>query len=231
MHTNSRLLFEKYAVPLFEGGMKVLEIGPDSFPSTYQHLTQAVPLEWHTLDIYDSPRLTYPNSSEYSFAIPDESYDIVLSGQVIEHVRKPWKWMPELARITRAGGFVITINPVSWVYHEAPVDCWRIYPDGMKGLYEDSSLTVIFSRWESLETPHFPTYRPGISREHQPFGRKRRIVYDILGKFGFPVERAYDTITVGRKERPAEQRAPAHEEGLFRNTARVEQYLARKASI
>lgn len=200
MHTNSRLLFEKYALPLLKPGMKVLEIGPDSFPSTYQHLAEGLSLEW---DIYDSPHLTYPNSSQYSFAIPDESYDIVLSGQVIEHVKKPWRWMPELARITKAGGLIMTINPVSWIYHEAPVDCWRIYPEGMKALYEDSSLTVILSRWESLETPHFHRYLPGISRECQ--SRKRRIVYDILGRFGFPVERSYDTVTVGRKGGLAEQ--------------------------
>lgn len=203
MHTNSRLLFEKYALPLLKPGLKVLEIGPDSFPSTYQHLAEGLSLEWHTLDIYDSPHLTYPNSGQYSFAIPDESYDVVLSGQVIEHVKKPWRWIPELARITKAGGLIMTINPVSWIYHEAPVDCWRIYPEGMKALYEDASLTVLFSCWESLETPHFHRYLPGISRECQ--GRKKRIVYDILGRFGFPVERSYDTVTVGRKGGLAEQ--------------------------
>lgn len=207
MHTNSRLLFELYALPLFQRGMKVLEIGPDSFPSTYQRLAQDLSIDWHTLDMHDSPQLTYPSSQEYSFAIPDESYDVVLSGQVIEHVRKPWKWMPELGRITRAGGLVITINPVSWVYHKAPVDCWRIYPDGMKALYEDSFLEVLFSFWVSLETPHFRRYLAGISRECQ--GRKKRIVCDILGRFGFPVERSYDTITVGRKCGPTEQGTPA----------------------
>ena len=197
MHTNSRLLFEKYALPLFKPGMKVLEIGPDSFPSTYQRLTEGLSLDWHTLDTNDNPRLTYPKSSEYYFMIPDGTYDAVLSGQVIEHVKKPWRWIPELARITKAGGLVITINPVSWPYHRAPVDCWRIYPEGMKALYEDSLLTVLFSQWESLETPNFHRYLPGLSREYH--SRKKRIVYNILGRFGFPVERSYDTITVGRK--------------------------------
>src|SRR3954463_14610157 len=140
MHTNSRLLFEQYAVPWFKPTMRVLEIGPDSFPSTYRQLVRDESLEWHTIDMYDSPKLTYPNSGEYSFPIADESYDVVLSGQVIEHVRKPWLWLPELARVTKVGGLVITINPVSWNYHEAPYDCWRIFPEGMKALCEDSSL-------------------------------------------------------------------------------------------
>ena len=104
-------------------------------------------------------------SSEYSFPVPDETYDVVLSGQVIEHVRKIWVWMREVARVCKAGGIVITINPVSWPYHEAPIDCWRAYPEGMKALYEDSKLEVIFSGWESLEEPQFRNYMPGASRE------------------------------------------------------------------
>jgi hypothetical protein len=92
---------------------------------------------------------------------------------------------------------VITINPVSWVYHEAPVDCWRIFPEGMKVLYEDASLSVEFSYWGSLETPQYRSIIPGISRAFQ--SQKRRLAYSIRGPLGFPVERAYDTITIGRK--------------------------------
>ncbi len=197
MHTNSKLIFEKYAKPLIAEQHSILEIGPDGFPSTYRSLIGGIDPTWHTLDIYDNPQLTYPASQENSFQIPDNTYDIVLSGQVIEHVRRPWKWLPELARVTKPGGLVITINPVSWIYHEAPIDCWRIYPEGMRALYEDASLTVVISVWESLETPQYRKLQPGISREDQ--SAKRRMVNQILGRLGFAVERAYDTITIGKK--------------------------------
>jgi SAM-dependent methyltransferase len=177
--------------------MRILEIGPDLIPSTYQRLLQHLSLEWHTLDMCDRPNLTFPNSGEYSFPIPNDYYDIVISANVIEHVRKPWKWIPELARVARSDGLIITINPVSWVFHEAPVDCWRIYPEGVKALYEDASLWVVLSRWESLETPQFRSFIPGISRSSQ--SRRTRFWYSILGRLGFPVERSYDTVTIGRK--------------------------------
>jgi SAM-dependent methyltransferase len=201
MHTNSRLLFETYALPSFRPGMRILEIGPESFPSTCQRLTQHLAPEWHTLDVSENPLLTYPASREYSFDIPDESYDVVISANVIEHVKKPWRWIPELARVARHGGLVITVNPVSWIYHEAPVDCWRIYPEGMRALYEEAGLTVTLSRWESLEAPHFRRHYPGISAECQ--SRKKRLVNNILGRLGMPVERSYDTITMGRKHTAA----------------------------
>ena len=40
------------------------------------------------------------------FPAPSGAYDIVFSGQVIEHVRKIWLWIKELTRICKVGGLV-----------------------------------------------------------------------------------------------------------------------------
>jgi|ERR1035441_5418906 SAM-dependent methyltransferase len=197
MHLNSELLFKKYAVEHFKPRTNVLEIGPN-VPSHYQKIVGDSSIEWHTLDLYESDYLTYRATSEYSFPIPDGAYDIVVSGQVMEHVRKPWIWIRELARVCRPDGLVITIVPVSWPYHEAPIDCWRAFPEGMKALYEDAKLTMEFSHFESLEVPHFKHFIPGRSPADQ--GRQWK-VSRIFGRFGLPVERSYDTIAIGRKLR------------------------------
>lgn len=198
MHLNSKLLFKKYAKKYFVEGIRVLEIGPDGFPSTFENIIYDSSIIWDTLDIYENNNLTYSSAEPYSFPIPSNYYDIVFSAQVLEHVEKIWVWIKELARVCKKGGLVITINPVSWPYHEAPVDCWRVFPDGMKALLDEAGLKVIFSIFESLEFPNFRRYIPGASL----YQRKTllRISYLILGRFGFPVERSYDTITIGRKE-------------------------------
>lgn len=197
MHENSRCLFRKYAVPLFTDGMRVLEIGPDALPSTYRKLVPNSNLVWDTLDIYDSPELTYPRSDVYQFAIPDAHYDMVLSGQVIEHVARIWRWMNELARVTKPGGRVVTINPVSWPYHTAPIDCWRIYPEGMKALSEDAGLVVETAFWGCLEAPRFRHVIPGRSLQDQP--KIHKYLSPLLGRLGGRVEQAFDNITVARK--------------------------------
>jgi hypothetical protein len=112
-------------------------------------------------------------------------------------VPKSGRWMPELARVTRAGGRVITINPVSWPRHEYPIDCWRIFLGGMRALSEDSGLLVETSVCESLELPNYRRVLPGRSPEFQnmPF----RLAFRLLGMAGFPVEKAFDTITIARK--------------------------------
>lgn len=197
MHDNSRLLFSKYVKPRLSGTMRLLEIGPDALPSTFQQLADNDAITWDTLDICDNQMLTYPSSEEYEFNIPHNTYDAVLSGQVIEHVKKPWLWVKELARVTKKGGLVIVINPVSWHYHEAPVDCWRIYPEGMCSLYEDAKVTTEISVCKSMEMPNYKRYSPGVSFDFQ--SKKKQIITQVLGRFGFPVERSYDTLTIGVK--------------------------------
>jgi hypothetical protein len=57
VHLNSRLVFERHAVGFIESGQRVLEIGPDKKPSTYQSLVTASDVEWTTVDlVYDSNR-------------------------------------------------------------------------------------------------------------------------------------------------------------------------------
>ena len=197
MHQNSLLIFERYALDYFKPDLNVLEIGPDGSPSTYQKSVGARATTWHTVELVGGPGVTYTAVNEYEYPIESEAYDIVFSANVLEHVPRIWYWMPEVSRVCRPGGIVITINPVSWPFHKSPRDCWRAYPHGMTALYEDASLEVLLSVWESLETPGYKRYILGRSRYDQR--RLKRILSSVLGPLGFPVERAYDTITIGRK--------------------------------
>lgn len=199
MHENSKLIFARHALPLFAAGTRVLEIGPDGTPGTYQVMVQqrlgaAAPTTWHTVDLAARPGMTHAATSEYEFPIADGAYDLVLSGQVLEHVRKPWRWLPELARVCRPGGHVVTISPVTWPYHEAPVDCWRIYPEGMRALCDEAGLTVVVSRWECLEPPGLLPRWPRPVSDHAP-----GVLYKFARWLHWPLARSHDTLTIARK--------------------------------
>jgi len=149
MHTNSINLFNKYAAEIFSRDKTVLEVGPDRFPSTYQQLVHGKYSLWHTLDIRDQDRLTYCHLPKTEFPAPKDTYDIVLSGQVLEHVPAIWDWITDLASACKPGGKVIIIAPTNWPYHEAPFDCWRVFPDGMRALFDLAKLKVQFVACES----------------------------------------------------------------------------------
>jgi SAM-dependent methyltransferase len=200
MHLNSQLLFQKYAVSLFKNNFSVLEIGPDAKPSAYQKMIGGNIATWETLDFSDwlgTP--THLSTSPYDFPIAGDHYDVVVSGQVIEHVPHVWRWMKEVARVCKPGGLVITINPVSWNYHEAPVDCWRIYPEGMKALSEDAGLEVIISTWESLELDNLTKWLPKGMREKSHLQKYFGLLELAGRRLGTSFTGSFDTITIARK--------------------------------
>jgi len=200
MHGNSSRLFKRYAKQYFRPNSRVLEIGPGTPPSWIQGMVGDPSILWETAGIDNSDPVTYVGT-EYSFPVESDVADIVIAANVLEHVRKPWVWIRELARICKPGGHVITINPVSWPYHEQPIDCWRAYPEGMMALYEDAHLTVITSRCESLEDAHLKRHIPGrsLGNIYQHGGYGTRAFTKVLDLLRLPVERPYDTVTIGQK--------------------------------
>jgi SAM-dependent methyltransferase len=179
MHLNTELLFRKYALSYFKDGMKVLEIGGEGI-TNFCKIVNNPNITWHTLDIdltkteavFEDNHII--STHEYSYPLEDETYDIILSGNVIEHVKKIWKWSMELHRIAKTNGFLITVNPVSWPFHEAPVDCWRIYPEGAKALFEDAGFSILHTSFECLELEYFNysndyLYIPGFSVPNSSF--------------------------------------------------------------
>ena len=153
MHANSYQLFKKHALPLITSDMDVLEISPDEPGEPYAIRDLLSKCKYYFACIDNKPLVPLsmvPMLSEYSFDCQDETYDVVLSANVAEHVRKLWRWFKEQARITKPGGLVISVSPMSWPYHACPMDCWRIYPDGYRALFDEVGLEVIHTSCESL---------------------------------------------------------------------------------
>lgn len=82
----------------------------------------------------------------YKFPFKKNTFDVIISGQTIEHIEYPWVWFKELSRVLKTGGFICIIAPAVIHEHKYPIDTFRYYPDGMKALAKWSGLTVIETR-------------------------------------------------------------------------------------
>lgn len=76
--------------------------------------------------------------------IPDRSYDVVVSGQLFEHLKFFWITMSEIERILKPGGYCCIIAPSGGPKHGfSNYDCYRFSKDGMESLAEYVNLEII----------------------------------------------------------------------------------------
>ena len=85
------------------------------------------------IDIQGGANVDIVMEEPYRIPLPTASQDIVISGQVFEHIPFPQASILEIARVLRPGGkFMMTVP--SRGHHHSTYDCFRYYPDGMRAL-------------------------------------------------------------------------------------------------
>jgi len=67
--------------------------------------------------------------------IADNSFDVVMSFDVFEHVERPWDAAEEAIRILKPGGLMIHRTLFAYRYHPCPIDYWRYTSDGLEYLF------------------------------------------------------------------------------------------------
>lgn len=139
MHEQSINLMKRFAreVPV---GSKVLDVGSRDVNGTFKD--SFTHCEYTGIDIEAGKNVDIV-VEPYNYPFPDESFPYIISGSTLEHVCHPWRWIKEVSRILQKGGKLCIIVPYQHSYHEHPVDCWRIYPEGMRALFEEGGLTTI----------------------------------------------------------------------------------------
>ena len=75
--------------------------------------------------------------------LPNNTFDTVVSFQVLEHVPEPHIMLVEIARILKPGGYLILMAPQMWNLHEIPNDYFRYTRYGLTYLAERAGLAVI----------------------------------------------------------------------------------------
>lgn len=82
----------------------------------------------------------------------DESFDVAVVDNVLEHVERPWLAEAELRRVLAPGGACVAVTPGMYPDHKSPLDCWRIMPDGYRALFPAARWrTLALGAWGSQE--------------------------------------------------------------------------------
>lgn len=82
----------------------------------------------------------------------DNSVNIVVADQVLEHVQRPWEAAKQVLRVLKPGGVAMVATPGMYPIHPSPLDCWRIMPDGYKVLFPESVWqTLALDMWGNAD--------------------------------------------------------------------------------
>ena len=75
---------------------------------------------------------------------PDNSYDVVINTQVLEHVQYPQRVINEFFRILKPGGSLFLTAPQGWGVHGAPYHYFNFTKYGLESLFNNAGFNIIF---------------------------------------------------------------------------------------
>jgi len=149
MHPSSRVNMQRARDLLgkrLEKGINILDVGGrDIKPNqdrSYREMFKDVVNEYYIADIQTGPNVTHLMKGEYELPFEDNSVDLVVSGQTLEHVKNPFRLTIEMTRVLKPGGFIILIAPSSGKRHDFR-DCWRFMDDAFAAIAEEAELETV----------------------------------------------------------------------------------------
>ncbi|MBM3309498.1 MAG: methyltransferase domain-containing protein [Candidatus Altiarchaeales archaeon] len=75
---------------------------------------------------------------------PNNSYDVIVNTQVLEHVEHPQKVINELHRILKPGGKLFLTAPQSWGIHGEPHHYFNFTKYGLELLFKNAGFKIIY---------------------------------------------------------------------------------------
>lgn len=149
MHKSSYLRME-YLIKFYERyfanhkeKINILDIGSYGGNGTYKDIFKDSKYCYTGLDMIEGPNVDFVPKDIYNWSeIKNETFDLVISGQVFEHIEYPWLTIKEIERVLKPSGFAIIIAPNSGIEHKAPTDCYRYHADGFKALAKWANFKV-----------------------------------------------------------------------------------------
>jgi SAM-dependent methyltransferase len=121
-------------------GCDVLDYGCADLP--YRSL---FPAECRYLgaDLPGNPRADLEIAPNGTVTAPDESFDFIVSTQVLEHVERPDVYLAECRRLLRPQGRLLLSTHGMMLYHPDPVDLWRWTCEGLRWQVRAAGLNVV----------------------------------------------------------------------------------------
>jgi SAM-dependent methyltransferase len=165
-------------------GTRVLDVGSFDVNGTYRPMFDAG-FTYTGLDIEPGPNVDIAVAKPYRWReFSDDSFDVVISRQALEHIEFPWVTAAEMVRVMRQGGLLCIIAPRGFGRHRYPVDCYRYDADGLIALAKYCGCEVLHAStdaapalpWDKARTFHSELHADSMLICRKPYQGPTRVV-------------------------------------------------------
>ena len=130
---------------------KVADIGSLDINGSYKGLFKNKNLSYTGIDIVKGDNVDIVLKDEYAWnEIESESFDFVISGQMLEHSKYFWVAVVEMGRILKQGGCLCIIAPSAGRSHTEN-DHYRFLGSGLKAAVEWAGLEALQVKEDDTE--------------------------------------------------------------------------------
>lgn len=151
--------------------VSMLDVGGRSLPGgsdrSYRVAWHDIASEYFTADIADGIGVSHVMPGPYELPFEDDRFDIVVSGQTLEHVPNPFKLVTEMKRVLKPQGWMIIIVPSEGRDHDE-FDYWRFKEHAFDAICDECSM---ISHLDWIDTSA-PDSRSSHWKDHVFVGRK-----------------------------------------------------------
>ena len=126
----------------------ILDVGCGMKP--YKSLLNASGSAYYGTDYPLTMKGSYGKSTKADFfsestLLPfnNNTFDTLLSTQMLEHVSDPKKVIQEMGRVLKPGGIMILSAPMTWPLHEEPYDFFRYTLHGLRHLLQKANFEIL----------------------------------------------------------------------------------------
>jgi len=127
-------------------GMDIIEIGSYDLNGSLRSLIESMkPGKYVGVDIIKGPSVDLIcRAEDLVGTFGSESFDVVISNELLEHVRDWRKVISNIKNICKPNGIIlITTRSYGFFYHGFPYDFWRYELEDMRDIFSDFEILVL----------------------------------------------------------------------------------------
>lgn len=149
---NMLIVRSKYLINL-KPGLVILDVGGRGLESdrSYRGIFSDLNPVYYIADIVDGEGVTHIMPGPYNLPFEDNSIDLIVSGQTLEHVKNPFRSVAEMFRVLKKDSYIALIAPSSGPRHDI-IDCWRFMDDSFKAIAEEIGIEIV-ADWIDRRAP------------------------------------------------------------------------------